>query len=46
MRAQDVLPDTAGIRVVGAVHQHEADLLAGAIVVIDETRLRIRILPI
>ena len=46
MRTQDVLPDTAGARVAGAIQQHEADLLAGSIMVIDDTRLRVRILPI
>jgi predicted nuclease of predicted toxin-antitoxin system len=46
MRTQDVLPDQAGARVVSAIRQHEADLLTGAIVVIDEARLRTRILPL
>jgi len=32
--------------VVAALEQHESDLASGALVVVDEARSRIRILPI
>ena len=46
VRGQDVLPDHLEATVVAAVRQHEADLAAGALVVVDEKRRRVRILPI
>lgn len=45
-RGQDVLPDTAGSMVIAALRQHEADLIAGALIVVDEKRLRVRVLPL
>ena len=45
VRGQDVLPDHMGPLLVAALRQHEADLAAGAIVVVDEKRSRVRILP-
>jgi len=46
VRGHDVLPDHLEAVVVAAVRQHEADLKAGALVVVDEKRRRVRILPI
>jgi predicted nuclease of predicted toxin-antitoxin system len=46
VRGQDVLPDHMGPFVVAALRQHEADLAAGALVVVDEGRCRVRILPL
>jgi len=46
VRGQDVLPDHMGPFIVAALHQHEADLKAGALVVVDEARFRIRVLPL
>src|SRR5205085_2922317 len=46
VRAQDVLPDHLGNIVLAALRQHEADLAAGALVVVDESRSRVRVLPI
>jgi predicted nuclease of predicted toxin-antitoxin system len=46
VRGQDVLPDHLEAMVVAAIRQHEADLAAGALVVVDEKRRRVRILPI
>jgi predicted nuclease of predicted toxin-antitoxin system len=46
VRGQDVLPDHLEVVVVAAIRQHEADLAAGALVVVDEARRRVRILPI
>jgi predicted nuclease of predicted toxin-antitoxin system len=45
VRGQDVLPDHMGPLVVAALQQHETDLEKGALVVIDERRSRVRILP-
>ncbi|MEQ8847442.1 DUF5615 family PIN-like protein [Botrimarina sp.] len=46
VRGQDVLPDHMGAVVAAALRQHEADLAAGALVVVDEARARVRVLPL
>lgn len=46
VRAQDVLPDHLGPVVDAALIQHEPDLIVGALVVVDEARSRVRLLPI
>ncbi len=46
VRGQNVLPDHLGPLVVAALAQHETDLAAGALVVVDEKRNRVRILPL
>ncbi len=46
VRGQDVLPDHMGVLVVAALRQHEADLASGALVVVDESKSRVRVLPI
>ena len=46
VRGQDVFPDHLGSLVVAAIGRHETDLESGAIVVVDESRNRVRILPI
>lgn len=46
VRAQDILPDRLGPLVVDAIKRHEEHLTRGALVVVDEARSRIRILPI
>jgi predicted nuclease of predicted toxin-antitoxin system len=45
IRGPDVMPDHMIRFVVAALRQHEADLAAGALVVIDESKCRVRILP-
>lgn len=45
VRGQDVLPDHMGRFVLAALDQHEADLASGALVVVDESRCRVRVLP-
>jgi predicted nuclease of predicted toxin-antitoxin system len=45
VRGQNVLPDHMGPLVIAAIRQHEADLAAGALIVVDEKRRRVRILP-
>ena len=46
VRGQNVLPDHMGPIVVAALHQHEKDLADGALVVVDESKSRVRVLPI
>lgn len=46
IRTQDTLPDYLEGPVITALSQHEADLSAGALVVVDESRSRVRVLPI
>src|SRR5437762_1173381 len=46
VRAQDILPDHLGSMVIAALRQHESDLMSGALVVVDESRSRVRVLPI
>ena len=46
VRAENVLPDYLESAVIAALNQHEADLSSGALVVVDESRSRVRVLPI
>ncbi len=46
VRGQNVLSDYMGDIVIMAFRQHEADLLSGALIVVDESTYRVRILPI
>src|SRR5262245_59304379 len=46
VRTQDVTPAHLGPLLMAALRQHEADLAAGALVVVDESKSRVRILPI
>lgn len=46
VRTQDVLPDKLADRLIGALRQHATALNEGALIVIDEMRSRIRILPL
>jgi predicted nuclease of predicted toxin-antitoxin system len=46
VRAQDVSPDHLVRFVAAALNQHEAALQQGALLTIDEARLRVRILPL
>lgn len=46
VRAQDVLPDHLADLVTAALRQHESDLVHGALLVVDEAKRRVRILPI
>ena len=46
VRARDVLPDYLEGFVVAALEHHDADLSSGALVVVDASRSRVRILPI
>ena len=46
VRGQDVLPDHLDDVVTAAQKQHDVDLASGALVVVDETGTRVRVLPI
>ena len=46
VRGQNILPDHMGALVAAAVHQYEAALMAGALVVVEERKLRVRVLPL
>lgn len=46
VRGQNVLPDHMAPIVMAALKQHETDLASGALVVIDESKSRVRVLPI
>lgn len=46
VRGQNVMPSHMAAIVLAALVQHEAALAAGALVVIDESRLRVKVLPI
>jgi predicted nuclease of predicted toxin-antitoxin system len=46
IRSQDLLPANIGNLVISALQQFGAELITGALVTIDSSRLRVRILPI
>ncbi len=45
VRSENILPDYLEGSVIAALNQHEADLSSGALVVVDESRSRVRVLP-
>jgi predicted nuclease of predicted toxin-antitoxin system len=45
-RADDLFPDHLGPMLLAALRHHEALLTAGALVVVDEARARVRVLPL
>jgi predicted nuclease of predicted toxin-antitoxin system len=45
VRGEDVLPDHMAATVLAALQQHEQELSAGALVVVDEIKSRVRVLP-
>ena len=46
VRTKDILPDHLGSLVIAALKQHSDDLSSGALDVVDESRNRVRVLPI
>ena len=46
IRGQNVLPEDIGLVVIAALRQHEAALAAGALVVVDPKKSRVRLLPL
>ena len=46
VRTQDVMPQRLAIKVVSVIDRHSDVLSKGALIVIDESRARVRILPL
>ena len=46
VRTQDVTPGAIGRLVLGALRQFQAELEQGALIVLDEARSRVRLLPL
>jgi predicted nuclease of predicted toxin-antitoxin system len=46
VRGQSILPEDLGSVVVAALRQHDAALAAGALVVVDARKARVRMLPL
>jgi predicted nuclease of predicted toxin-antitoxin system len=46
IRGQNVLPENMGPVVIAALRQHDAALAAGALVVVDAKKSRVRVLPL
>jgi predicted nuclease of predicted toxin-antitoxin system len=46
VRGENVMPSHIGELVIAAIQQHELDLSSGALIVIDERKRRVRILPL
>ncbi len=46
VRGQNVLPEHMGPVVIAALRQHDAALAAGALVVVEERKSRVRVLPL
>lgn len=46
VRGQNVLPEHMGPVVVAALRKHEVELAAGALVVVEEKKSRVRVLPL
>jgi predicted nuclease of predicted toxin-antitoxin system len=46
VRGQNVLPEDIGPVVIAALRQHDAALVAGALVVVDLKKSRLRVLPL
>ena len=46
LRAQDLLPDALGATVIQTLRQFESELNDGALISVDPTRARVRILPL
>lgn len=46
LRTQDVMPSAMEVLLVGVLRKYEAELTAGALVVVDESKSRVRVLPL
>ncbi len=45
VRTQDIMPGSLGSRMLKILHQYESLLKKGALITVDETKDRVRILP-
>lgn len=46
VRAQDIMPQSLGHRLVQILRQYESVLESGALITVDESRSKVRILPL
>lgn len=46
VRGQNILPDSLQDILINVIQKYEAELLRGALLVVDETRSRVKLLPI
>lgn len=46
VRTADVLPDTLGARLIEIITTYQTELDTGALMIVDDTKARIRILPL
>jgi predicted nuclease of predicted toxin-antitoxin system len=46
VRTEGLMPSAIGNLVLATISQHESELIAGAIIVIDKAKRRVRVLPI
>lgn len=46
VRGQNVLPEDIGSLVIAVLRQHQSELAAGALVVVEPKRSRVRVLPL
>jgi predicted nuclease of predicted toxin-antitoxin system len=46
VRGQNIFPSHMGSLVIAALRQYEAELLSGALVVVEEKKSRVRVLPL
>jgi predicted nuclease of predicted toxin-antitoxin system len=46
VRGQNILPEDMGATVIAALRQHDAALSAGALVVVEHRKSRVRVLPL
>ena len=46
LRTQDVMPSNLSSSLVKIIHQYENELQRGALIILDEMKLRVRILPL
>ncbi|WP_240669226.1 hypothetical protein [Dyella sp. M7H15-1] len=46
IRAEDISPDAIGRQIIAALRQMAAELEAGALLTIDPSRTRLRVLPL
>jgi predicted nuclease of predicted toxin-antitoxin system len=46
VRGQNVLPEHMGLLIVAALRQYEAALVGGALIVVEEKKSRVRVLPL
>jgi predicted nuclease of predicted toxin-antitoxin system len=46
LRGREVFPDQVGVSVLSALNQHCDELAAGALIVIDPKKCRVRVLPL